>query len=252
MCITPWVQLVIVPEIAKLLNTAINKGTSGVTVHTHFLSGKDRLDMPWLDTPSVFHPICQYAWSARIVDDEQRLVGKEVKVRTSVRLRDTLKFHIFRIFFAGTQVRSVRSIMIRPMQNIKHNFCYFICNVWYFGGHTTNNADTGQDETGEERAKGERAGVLFLLRQERGVRLCCAHPLPPLYQHHSTYDYHSHKQIKLNLILKSNLMLFYSISTKVRRSNWRFRLQSPPSQHRRKFAQWWTCALLGVVGLTTF
>ena len=41
----------------------------------------------------------------------------------------------------------------------------------YGSDHTTNNADTGQCEAGEERAKGERAGALFFLRQERRVRL---------------------------------------------------------------------------------
>ena len=74
---------------------------------------------------------------------------------------------------------------------------------------------------------------------------------PPHHQNHSTNFNHSHRQVKVNTTLKDNLILFSGISTSAA-SEWWFRLLCPPSQHWQKFAPWYTCTLVSVVGLKVF
>ena len=95
------------------------------------MTGKDRIDTPKLNTPPTrrlsvarYHDtfIKQRFWLA---NSAGRYSGNSSYYSTY----NHVLYTNFAIFFVGSRVRFVGGSKFRPKQNIKYDFCYFVCNV---------------------------------------------------------------------------------------------------------------------------
>ena len=90
-----------------------------------------------LDTPQTRR--LSFTRYIDMVTRKQRLLGADSAGRYSGNdtyhntYNHVLLHTHFSIFFVGSRVQFVRGSKFRPKQNIKYDFCYFVCNFWCFG-----------------------------------------------------------------------------------------------------------------------
>ena len=93
--------------------------------------GLDRIDTPKLNTPWTLR--LSFARYHNTFIKQRFWVPNSAGIYSGICSYYSTNNHVlytnFAIFFVGSRVRFVGGSKFRPKQNIKYDFCYFVCNV---------------------------------------------------------------------------------------------------------------------------